>query len=61
MKTIESTLNAKPQYVELLGKEQASKLLHLFAEIESGKYDKDWDRLLQMNPEDLKAFCLQYK
>jgi hypothetical protein len=40
---------------------EPEKLQHRLTEIESGKYDRDWDRLLQMNPEDLKAFCLQYK
>ncbi|MCE3260749.1 MAG: FkbM family methyltransferase [Bacteroidetes bacterium] len=40
MKTIEKFLTEKPRYVELLGKEQALRLLELFSEIESGKYDK---------------------
>jgi ferredoxin len=40
---------------------EPKKLHHRLSEIESGKYDQDWDRLLRMNTEDLKAFCLQYK
>ena len=41
MDTIESILLKKPKYVELLGTEQAQDLLHLFADIEHGKYDKN--------------------
>lgn len=40
MNTLETILTTKPKYAELLGKEQALKLLSVFAEIESGKYDK---------------------
>lgn len=41
MDIIENTLTTKPKYVDLLGKEQALKLLNVFADIESGKYDKN--------------------
>lgn len=40
MGTMENSLAAKPEYLDLLGKEQALELLGMFAEIESGKYDK---------------------
>lgn len=40
MNVIEKTLNTKPKYADLLGREQALKMLSLFADIESGKYDK---------------------
>lgn len=41
METLEKILAAKPKYVELLGKDQALKLLAIFSEIENGKYDKN--------------------
>ena len=41
MKTEEKILNTNPKYLELLGKEQALKLLKLFAEIEKGKYERE--------------------
>jgi FkbM family methyltransferase len=37
----EKILASKPKYVELLGKEQAIKILNVFSEIESGKYNKN--------------------
>jgi FkbM family methyltransferase len=40
MTQVENTLIAKAKYLELLGKEQALKLLSIFSGIESGKYDK---------------------
>ncbi len=49
MNTIESTLTSKPKYVDLLGKEQALKLLHVFADIESGKYDKNEIHTFKLN------------
>ena len=41
MEITEEILIAKSKYVDLLGKEQAVKILKLFAEIEAGKYAKD--------------------
>ncbi len=41
MKTLETIVNSNPKYLELLGKEQALKLLKLFSEIEAGKYNKE--------------------
>ncbi|MBK7667600.1 MAG: FkbM family methyltransferase [Sphingobacteriaceae bacterium] len=49
MDTIENTLTSKPKYVDLLGKEQALKLLHVFADIESGKYDKSEIHTFKLN------------
>jgi FkbM family methyltransferase len=41
MEITDKTLTAKSKYVDVLGKEQAVKILKLFAEIEDGKYAKD--------------------
>lgn len=41
MDTIENTLILKRKYVDLLGKEEALKLLRVFSDIESGKYDRN--------------------
>ncbi len=41
MQTTENILATKPKYLNLLGKEQATKLLQLFLEIENGKYVKN--------------------
>lgn len=41
MKITEEILASTPKYLELLGKEEAIKILHLFLEIESGKYNKE--------------------
>jgi FkbM family methyltransferase len=49
MDAIENTLTVKPKYVDLLGKEQALKLLQVFANIESGKYDKKEIHTFQLN------------
>jgi len=40
MHSIEAKLLSQPKYQQLLGREQAIKLLTLFSEIENGKYDK---------------------
>jgi FkbM family methyltransferase len=40
MNALEKTLLMNPKYVELLGNEQATKILGLFEEITSGKYNK---------------------
>ena len=45
----ERLLASKPKYAELLGKDQALKLLGLFSEIESGKYDKEEIHAIQLN------------
>ncbi len=49
MENIDEILAAKPRYVDLLGKEQARKLLALFAAIESGKYEKNEIHTLEIN------------
>ncbi len=41
MKNMKGILDSKPKYRELLGEEQAIRLLNLFSEIEYGKYEKD--------------------
>src|SRR5438045_1777844 len=41
METPEQVLASKPKYETLLGKEQALKLLKIFSEIDSGKYNKE--------------------
>jgi FkbM family methyltransferase len=41
MENIEKILSKKPNYLELLGRGQAEKLLKIFSDIENGKYDKE--------------------
>lgn len=52
-KNTEEILSAKPKYAELLGRDQALKLLHLFSEIESGKYDKN--EIHEVKVKDIKC------
>ncbi|MEO8761827.1 MAG: hypothetical protein ABI388_10220, partial [Bacteroidia bacterium] len=40
MKNTQTLLTIPKKYIDLLGQEQALKILTLFAEIEAGKYDK---------------------
>lgn len=49
MEQAQSILVSKPKYQELLGKEQAIKLLDLFSEIEKGKYNKEEIHSVQLN------------
>jgi len=49
MKRAEQILASKPKYETLLGREQALKLLQVFSEIESGKYNKDEINTIQIN------------
>jgi len=49
MKRAEQILVSKPKYETLLGREQALKLLQVFLEIESGKYDKDEINTIKIN------------
>ncbi len=48
MNQIEIKLLSQPKYQQLLGREQAIKLLTLFSEIENGKYDKTEIHQLQL-------------
>jgi FkbM family methyltransferase len=41
MKTTDSMMAVMPRYIELLGMEQALKLMNLFSEIEAGKYERN--------------------
>ncbi len=41
MNAIDKLITLNPKYIDLFGKEQAIKLLILFSEIESGKYNKE--------------------
>jgi FkbM family methyltransferase len=49
MENIKTILALKPKYIDLLGEEQATHLLKLFTEIESGKYEKDELHQLKLN------------
>jgi FkbM family methyltransferase len=49
MDKLENLLITKPKYVDLLGNEQALKLLRVFADIESGKYDKNEINAFKLN------------
>lgn len=61
MNILENILLSKPKYVELLGKEQALKLLNIFSEIESGKYDKSEIVTLHLNgfQHPIKLRCIR--
>jgi FkbM family methyltransferase len=49
MSSIETLLASKPEYLQLLEKKQAIKLLNLFSDIELGKYDKDELHQIKLN------------
>lgn len=49
MNAIENKIHSQPNYIKLLGKEQAIQLLSVFENIESGKYDKNEIHTFQLN------------